>query len=235
VTHNERYSLAMRLAEDFWKEHGDRCICCCLYGSTSRGEDTRWSDIELFAITREKVSPSFLLVDTVPSSINTMTESHLLDILLNPGERWPFYAGLVKGLEVLFGDTSVPERYYAAAIEVPYESFRKALKESISELVFESWGRILSCIARKKHEDIYCAVIETLLEMRTALCLLNARHVNRDYFEGIRETFGFERIPERYAFLATRLWKSRDPFGIARDARELMANYRSLLRKEGLL
>ena len=66
------------------------------------------------------------------------------------------------------------------------------LKENLSELVFESSGRIFSCIARKRYEDIYCAVIETLLEMKTALCLLNCTHVNHDYFEGLQESFKFK-------------------------------------------
>ncbi len=70
--------------------------------------------------------------------------------------------------------------------------FRRALKENLSELVFESCGRIFSCIARKRYEDIYCAVIETLLEMKTALCLLNCTHVNHDYFEGLQESFKFK-------------------------------------------
>jgi kanamycin nucleotidyltransferase len=71
--------------------------------------------------------------------------------------------------------------------------------------------------------------------MRTALCLLNCTHVNHDYFEGIRETFKFKRLPKRYPVLATRMWNTKDPLCIAKDSRELLRNYLSLLKSEKII
>lgn len=235
MNHKKRYETALRLSKELEEEHRDNLICCCLYGSTARGEDTHWSDLELFAVTKKEIKPRHLLIDMVPVGINTITEARLIHILENPALEWPFYAGLVANLTVLSGNYSAPARYYEAAMSVPKEKFKIALQRSLPELVFESWGRIFSCIARRKYEDIYCAVIETLLEMRTALCLLNGKHVSRDYFEGIKESFGFEKKPKDYPKLATRLWNSHDPAAIAKDARELMENYISLLKAEGIV
>ncbi|HNS75783.1 hypothetical protein [Mesotoga prima] len=207
-------------------------ICFCLYGSTSRGTDTHWSDLEMLMITKEEVPKKAFLEGLVLVTTNSITEKRLCGILEEPGVEWPFYAGLLKNLVVLEGDASKPEKYYDLARRVPEEKFRRALKENLSELVFESCGRIFSCIARKRYEDIYCAVIETLLEMKTALCLLNCTHVNHDYFEGLQESFKFRKLPERYPVLATRLWRSRSPFGITKNSRELMRNYLYLLKSE---
>ncbi|HPJ32749.1 MAG TPA: hypothetical protein PLK56_08030, partial [Mesotoga prima] len=63
-------------------------------------------------------------------------------------------------------------------------------------------------------------------------CLLNCTHVNHDYFEGLQESFKFRKLPERYPVLATRLWRSRSPFGITKNSRELMRNYLYLLKSE---
>ncbi|AFK05812.1 hypothetical protein Theba_0061 [Mesotoga prima MesG1.Ag.4.2] len=204
-------------------------------GSTSRGTDTHWSDLEMLMITKEEVPKKTFLKGLVPVTTNSITEKILCGILEEPGVEWPFYAGLVKNLVVLEGDASKPEQYYDLARSVPEEKFRRALKENLSELVFESCGRIFSCIARKRYEDVYCAVIETLLEMKTVLCLLKCTHVNHDYFEGLQESFKFRKLPERYPVLATRLWRSRSPFDIANYSRDLFRNYLSLLREERLL
>ena len=232
MTHEERYNLALEISGRLSREMKDNLICFCLYGSTSRGTDTHWSDLEMIMITREEVPKKGFLEGLVPVTTNSITEKRLCGILEEPGVEWPFYAGLVKNLVVLEGDASKPEQYYDLARRVPEEKFRRALKENLSELVFESSGRIFSCIARKRYEDIYCAVIETLLEMKTALCLLNCTHVNHDYFEGLQESFKFRKLPERYPVLATRLWRSRSPFGITKNFGELMRNYLYLLKSE---
>ena len=235
MTHEERYKLALEISRKISREIDENLICFSLYGSTSRGADTHWSDLEMLMITREEVPKKTFLDGFVPVTINSITENRLCRILEEPGVEWPFYAGLVKNLVVLEGDASKPGQYYALACRVPEEKFRKALKNNLSELVFESCGRIYSCISRKRYDNIYCAVIETLLEMRTALCLLNCTHVNHDYFEGLQESFMFKKLPERYPVLANRLWKSRSPFPIVNDSRELLKNYLSLLREERLL
>lgn len=235
MDHKKRYEAALRLSKELERELGNDLVCCCLYGSTARGEDTHWSDLELFAVTKKEVKSRHFLIGMIPAGIHIMEEKKLLHILENPGLDWPFYAGLMANLKVLSGDRLAPERYYEKAMGIPEEKFKTALREKLSELVFESCGRIFSCIKRKKHEDIYCAVIETLLEMRTALCLLNGKHVNRDYFDGIKETFSFEKKPKDYPKLATRLWNCHDVAAIAKDARELIENFISLLKSEEIL
>jgi len=235
MNHRERYELALKISRDVSEEMGSNLVSFCLYGSTCRGTDTRWSDLEMFAITIEETPQKSLLIGTVPAIVYTMTDSKLRELLEKPGTQWPLYTGLMKGLVVLSGDMEAPSRYYSLALNVSRERLKEALKENLPGLVFESYGRIFSSLVRKKHEDIYCAVVEVLLEMSTALCLLNGKHVNSSYFEGIRESFEFEKRPARYAALATRLWKSRNPFEIARDARELIKNYIVLLESEGLI
>jgi kanamycin nucleotidyltransferase len=235
MTHEERYKLALEYSEKLAKELQNKLICCCLYGSTSRETDTKWSDLELFVVTKEEIPARYFLVNMIPVTIKTITENRLIAILKNPDKEWPFYAGLMKNLEVLSGDKEAPKRYFEKAMNVPENKFINAAKKNASEFVFESCGRIFSCVARKNYDDIFCAVIETLLEMRTVLCLLNHSFVNRDYFEGIKETFKFKKIPKNYPVLSTKLWQSRDPFEIARYARELLNNYVNMLKEERII
>jgi len=235
MTHEERYNLALNYSKNLQKELRNNLVCSCLYGSTLRGTDTKWSDLELFVLTKEEIPSRCFLVEIIPVSIQAITETKLLEKLENPDKEWPFYAGLMKNLEVLSGDKEAPKRYLEKAMSVPEDKCVETLKNNVSEFVFESCGRIFSCIARKNYDDIYCAVIETLLETRTALCLLNHSFVNRDYFKGIKETFKFKKIPKNYPVLATKLWQSRNPFEIVRYARELLNNYVNLLKEERII
>ncbi len=232
MTHEERYNLALKYSEELRRELGNNLVSCCLYGSTSRGTDTKWSDLEMLVVTREDTPSRFFLVDMIPVSIKTITDDKLSDILQNPDKDWPFYAGLMNNLEVLSGDEKLPGSYLEIAMNVPESKFIEAAKKNVSELVFESCGRIFSCTVRKRYDDIFCAVIETLLEMRTMICLINHTFVNWDYFEGIKETFKFEKIPKNYPVLATKLWQSCSPFEIARYARKLLKNYVQFINHE---
>jgi len=235
LTHEERYNLALEISRKVSREIDENLICFSLYGSASRGTDTHWSDLEMLVITREEVPRKSFLKGTVLITVNSITEAKLRLILEEPDLQWPFYTGFVKNLVILAGDESKPSYYSSIVSSVPQEKLRKALKDNLSDLVFESCGRIFSCIARKRNEDIYCAVIETLLEMRTALCFLNCTHVNNEYFEGIRETFKFKRLPKRYPVLATKMWKGGDPFRIVGHSRELLNNYAELFYSERIL
>ena len=143
MTHEERYNLALEISGRLSREMKDNLICFCLYGSTSRGTDTHWSDLEMLMITREEVPKKAFLEGLVPITTNSITEKKLCGILEEPGVEWPFYAGLVKNLVVLEGDASKPEQYYDLACRVPEVKFRRALKENLSELVFESCENLL--------------------------------------------------------------------------------------------
>ena len=81
--------------------------------------------------------------------------------------------GVLNVLKVLHGNPEQVKVWLQLGQSVPPEKFRRALETILPGLIVESYGRILSCRQRQNTTDLGCAVIEVLLEMNLALCMLN--------------------------------------------------------------
>ena len=117
---------------------------------------------------------------------------------------------------------------------VPEETFRKALEDELPGLIRESYGRIFSCYERDNQDDLYCAVLEVLFEMRDALCLLNRSWVTHDYLQGMVDSFRFQKLPVRYKELVLELWRAQNFEEVIPRARELVENFWQLMKDEGV-
>jgi len=234
LTHEERISLAKAITGRAAQELGERLILVGLVGSVARCLDTPWSDLDMYVFLRGRGEKGrhFLMrgvaVGYCVEEVETMEE-----ILTHPQERWPFLMGLLDSLQVLHGDPGQQERWMEMGRACPPESFRLALHDLLPNMVMESFGRILSARLRRREEDVNVSGLEVLLEMRTVLCLLNRSWVSHDYIAGIRDSFGFLRLPQDYQRLAPALWSARSAEEAIPLATELVENYWRLLEEEG--
>jgi kanamycin nucleotidyltransferase len=235
LTHDERVSLAGALAERAARQAGEHFVLAGLVGSTVRGLDTPWSDLDLVCFLRGSRGAKgrhFLLRGVAVGY--WVEEVELLEqILTHPQQRWPYLMGLLTSLQVLRGDPAHRERWLEMGRACPPEAFRQAIHDLLPDMVMESFGRILSAKLRGREEDVNVSAIEVLLEMRTLLCLLNQSWVFHDYLEGIRDSFRFSKLPQDYSRLAPALWSARSANQAIPLATELVENFWRLLEGEG--
>jgi kanamycin nucleotidyltransferase len=205
-------------------------------GSTARGEDTEWSDLDLVVVTTSDSSfrEQTHIVRGIAVVISVLNRADLEQVLHHPDLQWPYLMGVLSALRVLQGDAALVQAWLAIGKALPRRTLHMALSRHLPELVFESYGRVLSCGRRRDEFTVLHAVIEVLYEMKTALCLLNARWVTHDYYRGFEEVFDFEHLPRDYAQLVPALWQERDLDRIITLAGTLMNNYWQLLTGMGL-
>jgi len=234
LTHEERIGLAKAIAGRAAQEIGERLVLVGLVGSVARCLDTPWSDLDMYIFLRGQGEKGrhFLILGVAVGYCVEEVET-LEEILTHPQERWPFLMGLLDSLQVLRGDPAQRERWLEMGRACPPEAFRLALHDLLPNMVMESFGRILSASLRRREEDVNVSGLEVLLEMRTALCLLNRSWVSHDYIEGIRDSFRFPKLPQDYQRLAPALWSSRSAEEAIPLATELVWNYWRLLEEEG--
>lgn len=232
----DRLALARGVCERLCAAHGDALLLGGVYGSVARGEDTPWSDLEMLFATRDGggFPGRNLLYRGTAVGYQVYEEGALVAALGKPDTDWPFRMGVLGVLRVLHGDPARREGWLDVGRAVPREAFRAALADAAPGLVVESYGRMHSCMLRGATDDLHVSAIEVLLEMRTALCLLNGRWVTHDYLEGILEAAAFSLVPEGYARLAPALWRERHAAPALALADELVAGYRRLLEREGV-
>ena len=207
-----------------------------VYGSTARGTDTEWSDLELFSVVRDeqKEAARHFVFRSVAVGYRAVAQQRLEDLLVNPSRSWPFHMGVLSGLQVLHGDAEQVRTWLRLGQSVSPERFRTALEELLPDLVIESYGRVLSCRERHNARDIRASVHEILFEMNLALCLLNGGWVTHDYYQGLVDAFTFPNLPEGYHDLVEALWDAQEIDEIVPLAERLVGNFWRLLEEKGV-
>lgn len=236
MNHDERMHLARGICARVVAGHPGEVILGGVYGSTARGTDTPWSDLELLFVVRDgsEMEKRELIYRGTAVGYQVVAQHKLQKLLSLPSLEWPFWMGLLSVIKVLYGEQEQVQTWLRLGRSVPAVKFRKTLEASLPGLVVESYGRILSCRERHNTQDIGCAVIEVLFEMRQALCLLNRRWVTHDYYQGLVDTFRFRKLPERYRDLVPALWFAHSIDEIVPLAKELVGNFWQLLADEGI-
>ncbi len=236
MTHEERIQLARDLCDRMVVCYPEDVILGGVYGSTARGTDTAWSDLDMLFVVRDEsqVVGKYFIFRNIAVGYQVITQRKLEELLSNPSLEWPLWMGVLSVLKVLHGDTKQIQAWLRLGQSVPVEKFEEALEASLPELVVESYCRIFSCRERGNTDDVGCAVIEVLFEMNKALCLLNQRWVTHDYYQGFVDAFSFPKLPEGYKELVTALWSAHDINEIVAPAETLVQNFWRLLSDEGV-
>lgn len=240
MEHTDRFKFAQDLCERIVQKYGDDIIIGGVFGSTARGNDTAWSDVEMLFITEDQCrlkGKQIMYRDiTVGYYVQTRSklEGHLMNPHLDDDTSWPYLMGVLSILKVLYGNQSYVDEWLRTGESVPYEKFKIALERHLPKILVESYGRILSCKYRNNDDDWYCAVLEVLFEMRDALCLLNKSWVTHDYFQGLVDTFQFSLLPQRYRELVPLLWRVQTIDEAIPLATELVKNFNKLLKDNSI-
>ncbi len=236
MEHRERAQLARDVLAKLVDVYPGEILLAGVVGSTARGEDTEWSDLDLVVVKApdSRLRKQTHIVRSIAVVVSVMNRSELEQALQNPDLQWPYLMGVLSALRVLQGDASLVQDWLAIGKALPRRTLHLALSRYLPELVFESYGRVLSCGLRRDEFTVLHAAVEVLYEMKTALCLLNGRWVTHDYYRGFEEVFAFEHLPRDYAQLVPALWQERNLDQIVTLAGTLVNNYWQLLTGMGL-
>ena len=240
MNHNERMHVAQALCDLVVGKYGGEVILGGLYGSTARGLDIETSDLEMLFIVRDgcKAKGQQLVFRGMPVFYSVTARGELEKTLVNPSLdgvfNWPFWMGVLSVIKVMHGEQSQVETWIDMGRAVPDERFREALEEELPGLILESYGRILSSRERNNPDDVYCAVLEVLFEMRDALCLLNRSWVTHDYFQGLADSSRFPKLPRSYRELGPRLWRAQGFDEVIPMVEELVGDFWRLMDEEGI-
>ncbi|HDR06066.1 MAG TPA: hypothetical protein ENN88_00370 [Candidatus Coatesbacteria bacterium] len=234
---DNRYYLALRLAQALRERHGEELLLCGLYGSAMRGTDTPWSGLDLFCVVSDlcPLETKSFLYRGIHVGVEVKRQDGLELLLDYPTLDWPRVMGILSVLSPLAGDGDLVTHWLELGESAPPERFRKLLGVNLPDLVFESYGRLRSSIERREPDDLLSVIYRFLGEMNLVLCLLNRRWLTRDGFGALAEVAGFPLLPAGYAVSAPGLWRARSLDAACSLADRLFAAYLALLTEQGLL
>ena len=246
MEHEERVRLARYISDRLVAGqpgfHGpNEVVISAIYGSTARGTDSPWSDLEMFFVSRSG-SPfqgghDMLLYRGIPVGIMVYEQEALEHDLVTPRwEWWGHLMGILDSMRVLHGKPAQVRAWVRLGQSVPTAKFRESLEANLPWIVRESLNRVKSCHARGNDRDIGNAVVEMLSDMGEALCLLNQGWTTHSMttYQGFVDTFNFPKLPEGYRDLVPMLWSAREMDQIVVLAETLANNFWQQLADEGL-
>src|SRR5687768_16721190 len=142
MKHEERWQVAVELSEQMARTYPEELLLGGVYGSTARGSDTEWSDLEMLFVVEDRCEAKgkHVLFRGITLGYRVYRRSELESILRHPSLKWPFHMGALSVLKVLYGDVKLIDEWLALGQAAPNKEFRSVLLELLPGLVNESYG-----------------------------------------------------------------------------------------------
>lgn len=236
LTREERLELARSLCERLGERYPDSVLVAGVYGSTARGTDTPWSDLELLVVAEDGGLESRQLVYRGTAAALVVVRRDKLERALAEPFAWEYWMGVLSTVRVFHGDAALVGRWLELGLAMPAAATREALERALPWLVGEAYGRVLSSRAREDAHDARRAAAKLLDELTLALCLLNRSWVThaRGSAAAIADTLGLDVLPEGWREDVAALQSANDLGELAEAAERIVRAFRRLLVAEGL-
>lgn len=155
IAREQRLHLAREIADRALAARGNDVLAVGLYGSTARGTDGPYSDIEIMCVLNtedEDYSPEWVHGQW-KAEVNFLSKNVLLAQATKVDERWPLTHGLYIHVLPLYD----PQHFFATLREVaseqPEERFHEAIRDLIIFEIYEMIGKLRN--ARHSNNTAY--------------------------------------------------------------------------------
>jgi len=237
MNHEERVDLAGKIASLLLTKYGDEILLGGIYGSTAKGTDTEYSDLEMFFIVRDESEAKtfdFAFKGT-PVHVEVKKLSRVEREITEVDIEWPFKMGMLFNLKVTCGDKAILKKFRKLLDEVSNDTFYEFITKC-TPLCYEGLGRLKSVKIRGNTHETGLFVAEVLVEFMLLTALFNKEFIKHDYLGGLPESFKFKHLPKNYEKTARMLmnWKALDLDEIITLADRFVQEFVSFLVTKGI-
>jgi len=206
MNHEGRVQLANKLSKMMLKKYGDDVLLGGIFGSTAKGTDTEYSDLEMFFVVKDgskarsfnfayKGMPVTVVVQKVSEVEKDITEIEL---------EWPLKMGRLFNLTITCRDHAILKRFKRLLDNVPQDKFCECVAKE-TPLCYEGLGRLKAVKIRGNTHETGLFVFEILFEFTLLTAIFNREFINNDYLGGLPEAFKFKKLPKDYEKIARKL------------------------------
>jgi kanamycin nucleotidyltransferase len=196
-----RIAIAKRLKQKILRRYGDNVLGIAIYGSVAKNEDRRYSDLEMYVITKRKlgVRESRYVYRGMPVEISYIPEREMLRRARQISPDWPLVNDFYRSYLILHEKDAWFKKLEKVLLLQDPEGFKKSIKKSLvwlNELV----GKI---------KNAYCQDDHFLFSWLTSFLgwesILFMGLVNQRYYKSERHffktVFEFPLLPRDYRSL----------------------------------
>jgi hypothetical protein len=237
LDHEGRVRLANDLTNMLLEKYGKEILLGGIYGSTSRGTDVEYSDLELLFIVKNdcKAATFNFAFKSMPVEVCVQkmveVEKEIKTIALD----WPQKMGRLFNLKITCGDPTILKKMKKMWDNISEKEINEFLVDH-TPLCYEGLGKLKAVKIRGNNHEIGLFVYEILIEFTLLTAILNREFINYDYLGGLFESFNFKHLPRDYEKTARRLlrWNSLNIDETILLADQFVHNFVDFLAKKGI-
>lgn len=194
MNHEERVDLARKLTELLLEKYGDEILLGGIYGSTAKGTDTEYSDLEMFFIVMDESDAKTFdfAYKRTPVHVEVKRLSKVEREITGVEIGWPVKMGTLFNLKITCGDKAILKKFRRLLEEVPNDRFYEFIAK-YTPLCYEGLGRLKSVKIRGNTHETGLFAAEVLIEFMLLTAIFNRKFINHDYLGGLPESFRFEQ------------------------------------------
>lgn len=213
MDHEERVDLANKITDLLLEKYSGEILLGGIYGSTAKGTDTEYSDLEMFFIVGDASNAKTLefAYGGTPVHVEVRKLSKVERDITEVEIDWPLKMGTLFNMKVTYGDKSILKRFRKLLDKVPNDDFYEFIAK-YTPLCYEGLGRLKAVKMRGNTHETGLFVAEVLIEFMLLTAILNREFINHDYLGGLPESFKFKHLPKDYEKTARMLlnWNTLD-------------------------
>lgn len=237
MNHEERVSLASKLSELLLEKYGNEILLGGIYGSTAKGTDTEYSDLEMFFVVKnESRARSFSFAyKSMPTNVCVQKLADVEKDINEIDLDWPLKMGRLFNLKITCGDATIVKKFKRLLKKIPKEKFNEFIAKE-TPLCYEGLGRLKAVKIRGNTYEIGLFVAEVLMEFMLLTAIFNRKFINHDYLGGLPESFEFKHLPRDYEEITRKLieWNTLSIDEIIRLADNFVQNFVSFMAENGV-
>ena len=239
MNHEQRIQLANRITERFLEKYKNETLLGGIYGSTARGTDIEYSDLEMFFVVENgsKAKSFRFAYESIPIDVEVRNVADVKKDITQIELHWPLKMGKLFNLKIVHGDSAVLRRFKEILEKVPKARFDAFLAKE-TPLCYEGLWKLKAFKARKKtSEEMGLLVGGILIDFMLLVAIFNKESINHSYFDALIESFSFENLPKNYEKNSRKLmkWTSLRFDETVKLTDEFVHNFVDLLAENGIV
>lgn len=233
MANGERFKIAKAISEMIVQKYADEILLVAVYGSVARKEDTAYSDIDMYIVTRNLTFQRYFAYNEVPVTVHFKTKREVSEAVGKVTSTWPAEVHQFLFPKILYGSKKLPNEWKKIVEKIPEKDFREAASVSLIE-IFENVGKTRNACKQKNLGRCIEAVWNVVWHADMFVALVNRTYYKKPGFRGLEEVTKFKKIPANYCKLMKTLWKSRNFSELNMASTELWESCLELAKKEGI-
>ncbi len=237
MNHKARIEIANKLKGKILRKHRDEILGIAVYGSVAKNEDCRYSDLEMFVVTKRKlkVREYRYVYKGMPIEVSYIPAREMLRNARQITPDWPIVADFYRSYLVLYERDAWFMRLRRAVVSQNPKDFKKSIRKSLV-WINELMGKIKNAYFHDNHHLFLWLTSFLGWDSIMFLALINQQYYKseRHIFETVLR---FPLLPKSYQSLLEAVFhfSITDREKIYRASLKLFYEMHSLARRQGIM